>query len=131
MRVRIQDREYELATDRITVFEARVLKKHTGMGFLELNDRLRLGDPDSVAAVCFLAKLRAGENPKWRDMDDLDLFADMEILPDAENEQPRDADDADEEGRADPTGTGTRTRTGGSTTTSRRSRSSSASTRGK
>lgn len=132
MRLRVKDKTYELDLGRVTVFEARLLKKHTGMGVLELNRQLRNGDPDSAAGIAFLAKLRAGENPKWRDLDDLDMFSDLEILADDEDDENDDEEIDEDAGEAlDPTRTGGRTRTAGSSATSPRSRSSSTSTRGK
>lgn len=139
MRLRIKDETYDLDVDRITVAEARTLKRHTdttrdgsgGMGVNQLRQGLLNGDPDVMVFLMWLAKTRANERVSWSTFDDYDLVSDAEILAD-EDDASDEGDEEEDIGEAvDPTGAGGRTRTTGTSPTSRRSRSTSTSTRGK
>lgn len=127
MRLKIKDEVYELDVDHITIGEARTLKKHSDMGVHEIFFGLRRGDPDAVASLVFLALMRAGKNPRWHDLDELDLVDDVVLL----DEEVDDDDHRDGGAEPDPTSAGGTTRTPGSSATSPRSRSSTTSHRGR
>jgi hypothetical protein len=64
---------YEYDDSTLSVKEARVIKKNTGMGLVSWARGLADGDPDAMVALVWLAKTRAGEAIRWQDLDDLDL----------------------------------------------------------
>lgn len=126
LQLRVWDETYEFDDTRVTIAEARLIKKYAGMGVNELFLGLRRGDPDAMAALAFLVMFRAGKQPRWRDFDDMDMVADFELIDDGDVP---DGEREDEE--LDPTRSRGTTRKGGSTTTSRTSRPSTTSTRDK
>lgn len=75
----ISGTNYDFDESRLTVAEARVIKKHAGFGLAEFGDGLRRGDPDAIVAMLFLVKRRVGEAVRWVDFDDFNL-ADIEAL---------------------------------------------------
>lgn len=103
MRFKVRDVEYELDDDRLTVAEGRLLKKYTNMGIVEIFDGLKRGDPDSMAAVVFLAKFRRGEQPKWRDLDDINIINDLEFISDGDEGEDDEGGDEGGNDEADPT----------------------------
>lgn len=128
MRLRIKDDVYDVDEGKVTVAEAKALKRHAGMTVLQWRDGLATGDPDASIFLMYLAWTRDGRKADWSSFDDIDLVSDVElILDDAPDDQRTDTG----QGRADPTGTSGQTRKTGSTSTSRRSRSTSGSTRAK
>jgi hypothetical protein len=94
MKFRIEGDDYEFQEDTLTVAEARLIKKHTGMGLKSFVEGSKDGDPDSLAAVVFLAKRRAGEAVRWQDLDSLDL-AKLEAIDETIAEEPERVDAAD------------------------------------
>lgn len=126
MQLRVKDETFEFDDTHITIAEARLIKKYTGMGTRELFHGLRRGDPDALAGLAFLAMFRAGKQPRWRDFDDMDMVDDFELIDDSDA-----SDEEREDEEPDPTRSRGTTRKGGSTTTSRTSRPSTTSTRGK
>lgn len=83
MRFRIGEDVYEWDDTTLTVAEARVIKKNTGMGLRSFTNGLNDVDPDAIAAMIFLARRRKGEAVRWQDMDDIDLGS-FDMLPDEE-----------------------------------------------
>ena len=79
MKLIVQGKDYEFDENRLTVAEARIIKKYAGLGIAELSDGLEKGDPDAICAFIFLAKKRAGEACRWHDLDDLDLANDIDF----------------------------------------------------
>lgn len=73
MKFRVEGEDYEFDESTLTVAEARLIKKHTGMGLKSFAESSKDGDPDALVAIVFLAKRRANEAVRWQDLDNLDL----------------------------------------------------------
>lgn len=69
------DSSYEYDDTSMTVAEARIIKKHAGMGLRSWALGLQDMDPDALVGLVFLAKRRAGEAVRWQDLDNLDIAA--------------------------------------------------------
>lgn len=126
-----QGQKYELLDPYMhwTRPESSFIRKKTGLLLGEIMHNAQLLDPDSICALLYVAKKRAGEKVNWGDFDGFTL-GDCEFIKDdeAESDESDQSGDSDaDEGGADPTSPGGKTQTRGSTTTSRRSRSSSTS----
>ena len=70
------DRDYRVTLDRLSIAEAREVKKFTGVTLTSL--MLAASgqvDGDVLAAVVFLAKRRAGEEVDWAEIDGIDVVA--------------------------------------------------------
>lgn len=78
MKLTLGDKEYVsdlLGLYKLTIGEARVIKRNTDMGIAEwrfglisMNTRW---DPDVMAGIVFLLRARAGERVDWSDIDTL------------------------------------------------------------
>lgn len=102
MQFKIEGRTYEFDESRLTVAEARVIKKHAGLGLAEFGDGIRRGDPDAIVSMLFIAKRRAGEAVRWQDFDEFNL-ADIDMGDEAAAEgDEEDTSDA-EQAEPDPT----------------------------
>lgn len=66
---------YDVDLDHVTVKEMRLLKEHGGLTVASLATGYMQGDVDAMQGLVFLAKRRAGEAVRWRDLEDLDLTA--------------------------------------------------------
>lgn len=71
---------YDVDLDHITTKELRLLKEHAGLTVAALAAGYLQGDVDAIQGVVFLAKRRAGEAVRWRDLDDLDVMAIVEQI---------------------------------------------------
>jgi hypothetical protein len=69
------DTQYEYDDGTMTVAEARIIKKHAGMGLRSWAMALQDMDPDALVGLVFLAKRRSGEAVRWQDLDNLDIAA--------------------------------------------------------
>lgn len=70
MRVLVDGDTYELDLDRLTIKECRELKRQSGgMTIEQFTGGLAKSDPDSVAALVWLAKRRNGEVIRFDDVD--------------------------------------------------------------
>lgn len=87
MKFRIEGEDLEFEEDTLTVAEARLIKKHTGMGLKSFAEGSKDGDPDALVAIVFLAKRRAGQAVRWQDLDSLDL-AKLEAISESVDESP-------------------------------------------
>lgn len=103
MRITVRGTKYEFDPERLPLVEARLLKKYAKLGAGEFYQGLKTGDPDAVAGLVFLAKFRAGEQPKWGDLDDLDLIADINVERDEDEGDEDDDEGSDDGGSPDPT----------------------------
>ncbi|MFD1656999.1 hypothetical protein ACFSL4_01795 [Streptomyces caeni] len=101
IKVTVGDQIYEFDDGRLLVAEAREIKTLCGLTPPRMYGGLEEGDPDSVAAIVFLAKKRAGEPVRWSDLDQLD-FADVTIDPITSDGDGQDGDAA-ENAEVDPT----------------------------
>ena len=92
MKFRIEGEDYDFDDSTLTVKEARVIKKHTGMGLRSFAEASKDGDPDAIVAIVYLSKRRANEAVRWEDLDNLDL-AKMETIDETvKQDEPEDAD---------------------------------------
>ena len=114
LRISHNEKTYEVDESRLSIVESRLLKKFTRQAPADWLNGLKKLDGDSLAGLLFLAKFRNGEQPRWKDFDNLDVY---ELAQTVENldtdDEPADpadaylddgdpdADDGDEE---DPTG---------------------------
>lgn len=73
IRFKINGEPYEYDDSTLSVKEARIIKKNTGLGLVSWAKGLSEGDPDALVALVWIAKTRAGEAVRWQDLDDLDL----------------------------------------------------------
>lgn len=73
--------------DRLSVEEAKQLKRVNGLTPRAFLTGLREYDPDAMDALVRLAKVRAGEQTRLEQviLGDWDLFADLDIEPPSEN----------------------------------------------
>lgn len=97
---------YEFNEQRMSGPEAIVVKKHTGLGVIELVQALAKGDPDAMVALLMLAKLRSGQLKHGRVIwdqivadfdDDNDLFKMLGSIEFEDNDEPAAEAPADEE----------------------------------
>lgn len=104
MRIEVEGEVYDYDDEKMSVAEARVIKKQAGMGVTQWAEALRTGDPDALVALVFLAKTRAGEAPKWSDFDELDLVSGVNVLDEDDDADQGEGDDAgaDESGKPAP-----------------------------
>lgn len=79
MHVIVKGEKYEFDQGSMPVGEARLIKERTGMGFAKWAEGVSEMDPDAICALVYLAKKRAGEAPKWTDMNNLDLLKDIDM----------------------------------------------------
>lgn len=105
MHFTLGDREYAVTLDRLSIAEAREVKKFTGV---TLHSLALAGagqvDGDVLAAVVYLAKRRAGEEVDWSEIDQVDVFDLANTI--------RITTDEDEKPPAGPTANGKKPRTG-------------------
>ena len=80
-----EGREIEFDQDSMTVKEARLLKKLTGMGLRQFGEGMRNGDIDALMGMVYLAMRRQGVVVPWRSLDDFNI-GDLDVLPDDEEE---------------------------------------------
>ncbi len=73
IKFRIKTDSYEFDDEAMTIDEARLIKKHTGMGLKSWAMGLQDMDPDALVAMVYLSKVRAGEAVRWQDLDSLKL----------------------------------------------------------
>lgn len=99
---------YEYDDTTMAVKEARLIKKHTGMGLRSWALGLQDMDVDALVAMVFLAKRRAGEALRWEDLDNLNIN-DISIVEDI-SEPETEGDDA-----VPPASRARRSSTGGKT----------------
>lgn len=70
----LNDRDYRVTLDKLSIAEAREVKKFTGV---TLNSLVLAGagqvDGDVFAAIVYLAKRRAGEEIDWAEIDQIDV----------------------------------------------------------
>lgn len=78
MKFKHDGRMYEFDENVLTVGEAKVLYKLTGLGMVELGDAMEKGNPFAFAGIIYLAKKRAGEVLRFEDLDDVN-FSDIEF----------------------------------------------------
>lgn len=71
---------YRFDQARLSIAEARLVKRHTGWGYALWDSQIQLLDPDAIAALVLLAKRRAGEDVAWGDLDEVDLAALVKTL---------------------------------------------------
>ncbi|MGH3096943.1 MAG: hypothetical protein ACRDMV_13210 [Streptosporangiales bacterium] len=106
MRFIVQGTKYEIPDpDDLTTRELRDIKQQTGMGLRSFGEGLADMDPDSISAVVYLAKKRAGESVQWHDLDDLRPLKDVEWL--SEDEQDGEESNPPPEAPADSPDIGT------------------------
>lgn len=100
MKINVAGQAYNFDETRLTVKEARTIKKYGGLSVRQFANGLSDMDVEAMVAVVFLAKQRAGEVLRWQDLDELNLN-DINLAPDTVE----DATDgsADEGQEADPT----------------------------
>jgi hypothetical protein len=72
--------------DDLSTRELRDVKKHTGMGLRGFAEGLNDMDPDSITAIVYLAKKRAGEALTWDSLDELRPMKDVEWPTEPEGE---------------------------------------------
>ena len=79
--------EYKVTLDRLSIAEAREIKRYTGvtLGTLAM---LAAGvvDADAVAALVSLAKRRAGEDIDWAEIDQIDVVALLKTMSVSDDE---------------------------------------------
>lgn len=76
MKFSYEGRVYEYQQDKMPLADAVAIKAHTGMGVRSYMDGIKDFDPDAFTAMVFLALRRAGEVPRWEDID----FDVMELM---------------------------------------------------
>lgn len=69
MKLRVDGKVYEHDPNRLLNSEARLVKRLVGMTIPEFQDGLGADDPDALAALVFIVKQRAGEDPDWDTLD--------------------------------------------------------------
>lgn len=94
----VNGRDYAVTLDRLSIAEAREVKRFTGV---TLHALMLAGsgqvDGDVLAAVVFLAKRRAGEEIDWAEIDQIDVLTLVETMTIAS-----DTPDSAEPGVSDP-----------------------------
>lgn len=80
-----EGREIEFDQDTMTVKEARLLKKITGMGLRQFGEGMRDGDIDALMGMVYLAMRRQGVVIPWRTLDDFNI-GDLDVIADDEDE---------------------------------------------
>lgn len=61
MKINFEGDEYEFDLNEITVAQAKVIKVHTGMTLLGLEEGLSNGDPDALRAIFWLMHAQSGK----------------------------------------------------------------------
>lgn len=80
-----EGREIQFDQDTMTVKEARLLKKLTGMGLRSFGEGMRDGDVDALMGMVYLAMRRDGVAIPWRRLDDFNI-GDLDVIADDEEE---------------------------------------------
>lgn len=93
----LDDTTYHFDQSRLSIAEARLVKRHTGMGFALWDAQINIIDPDAIAAMVLLAKRRASEEVEWADLDEINLAALVKTLARAEPETPDDLASVEEQ----------------------------------
>lgn len=75
IRFELDDQKYAYDTDTYPLFEARLVKALTGLNAGAYLRGLGEMDEEALAAMVYLAKRRAGEEPDW------DLLGQMDLMP--------------------------------------------------
>lgn len=87
IRLTVEGVVYEFDDNRLLLAEAREIKTLTGMSPAKMFAGLEEADPDSIAAVIFLAKKRAGETLRFSDLGSLSYSdVNFELLESADSE---------------------------------------------
>lgn len=88
----LDEHDYRLTLDRLSIAEAREVKRYTGV---TLNALVMVSagqvDGDVLAAVVFLAQRRAGEEVDWAQIDQvdvIDLMGSMSFVADDPDQEP-------------------------------------------
>lgn len=97
MRFAYGDNKYEFDVEDMTVAETRLIKRYSKLTFKKFAHGLAELDGDALVAVLYLAKKRAGENPRWSDFDDLKITEFAETLESDEDDEEPDDDDLDDD----------------------------------
>lgn len=88
LKFQLGDRDYRVTLDRLSIAEAREVKRYTGV---TLNALVMVSagqvDGDVLAAVVFLAKRRAGEEIDWSEIDQIDVVTLMSGMSYAEGDE--------------------------------------------
>lgn len=91
----LNGRDYKVTLDRLSIAEAREVKRYTGVTLttLMLASSGHV-DGDVLAAIVYLAKRRAGEDIDWAEIDQIDV---VELL----GSMAASADEPGQDGQAD------------------------------
>lgn len=74
MRFTVEGREYDFDADRLSVGEAQLVHRHTGMGVKSWLVGINDYQPDAWLALVLVAKKRNGEAVTWNDLQNLDFL---------------------------------------------------------
>jgi len=62
MKIKFEGEEYTFDLEELTVAQAKVIKVHTGMTLLGLEEGLSRGDPDALRALYWLMHAQSGKS---------------------------------------------------------------------
>lgn len=126
MRFELNGRRYSFDQDVLSVDEAIDVKRHAGLTIASFLTGMRIGDPDAVKSLVWLARRRAGEDIAYDGItfDVIGFLASISYTDEAGTEEGEAAADPTPT-PVSPSGTGTTPKAGGRGT-SRRSRTTSA-----
>lgn len=112
--------KYLCDIEEMTLEQAIIIQKETGLTIGMIQPRLTLLDAQAVAAVVWLGKQQAGEAFRWKDLAGLKPFKVKSIPIDDEPEKDAHGEELGEEvgTKVDPTPSGGRTRKASTTATS-------------
>lgn len=83
MKIEHDGRSYDFDMDSLEAAELRVVEQHSGMTLPEWMDGLKRGKVDSLVAIVFVAKRRAGDTVEWSDLDGLVVVDLMRMFAEA------------------------------------------------